>query len=79
MSQWSTGDDPNSIRQEVLLQISSHHEDCVEQLLYLHVPCLSILKDLTDKIHRLLLNIHHGLWSFNCDDGADNYISGCDV
>jgi hypothetical protein len=67
------------MRQEVVLQLRGHHEDCVEQLLYLWVPCLSILKDLIDKIHRLLLDFHHGLWPFNYDDGTDNCMGGGDV
>jgi hypothetical protein len=49
MRQWPIGDDPDSMRQEVVLQLLAHHEDCVKQLLYLWVPCLSILKDFTDK------------------------------
>jgi hypothetical protein len=67
------------MRQEVVLQLPSRHEDCSEQLQYLWVPCLSILKYLADNIHRLLLDFRHGLWPFNCDDGADNCIGGGDV
>jgi hypothetical protein len=37
------------------------HENCVEQLLLLRVPYLSILEDLADKVHWLLLDFHRGL------------------
>jgi hypothetical protein len=47
--------------------------------MYLRVPCLSILKDLADKVHMLFLDFRHGLLPFNSDDGADNCIGGGDV
>jgi hypothetical protein len=47
--------------------------------MYLRVPCLSILKDLADKVHRLLFDFCGGLWSFNGNDGADYCIGGCNV
>jgi hypothetical protein len=70
-------DDPNNVCQELGLQLPGCNEDCIEQLPNLRVPCLSILKDLTDKVHRLLLDFGSGPWSFNGGDGADYYISGC--
>jgi hypothetical protein len=65
--------------QEIVLELPSHHEDCVEYLMYLRVPCLSILKDLADKVHRLLLDFHRGFWSFNGNDRADYCIGGYNV
>jgi hypothetical protein len=38
---------------------------------------LSILKDLTDKVHMLLLDFHGGFWPFNDNDGANYCIGGC--
>jgi hypothetical protein len=67
------------MHQEIMLQLPGHHEDCIEQLLCPRVPCLSILKDLADKIHMLLLDFHRGLWPFNYDDSVDNCIGGGDV
>jgi hypothetical protein len=49
----------------------------MEQLLNLRAPCLSILKDLVDKVHMLLLDFVSGLWLFNGGDGANYYINGC--
>jgi hypothetical protein len=47
--------------------------------MYPWVHCLSILKDLTDKVHKLLLDFHRDLWLFNDDDDADKCIGGGDV
>jgi hypothetical protein len=63
--------------QEVVLELPSRHEDCVEQLLNLRIPCLSVIQDLTDKVDVLLFDFCHGFWPFNDNDGADYYISGC--
>jgi hypothetical protein len=63
--------------QEVWLQLPGRNEDYVEQLLNLRAPCLSILKDLVDKVHMLLLDFVSGLWLFNGGDGANYYINGC--
>jgi hypothetical protein len=64
------------VHQEVVLQLPGHHEDCVEQLLNLQIPYLSVLKDLADKVHMLLLDFGSSPWLFNGDDGADYCISG---
>jgi hypothetical protein len=77
--QWSIGYDPNNMHKEVVLEHPGHHEDYIEQLLYLRVCCLSILQDLVDKVHGLLFNFHHGFRPFNDDDCDDNGVGGCDV
>jgi hypothetical protein len=69
----------NSVHQEVMLELSDHHKDCVEQLLDLWVSCLTILQDLADKVHRLLLDFRRGFGSFNDNNGADNCIGGYNV
>jgi hypothetical protein len=48
-SQWPIEYDPNCVRHEVVIQLPGHHENRIEQLLYLWVSCLSILEDLADK------------------------------
>jgi hypothetical protein len=62
-----------------MLELPSRRKDCVEQLLDLRVPCLSILQDLVDKVHGLLLDFHRGFGPFHGDDGVDNYVGGCNV
>jgi hypothetical protein len=62
-----------------MLELPGHHKDCVEQLLDLRVPYLSILQGLADNIHGLLLDFRRGFRSFNGDNGADNCVSGCNV
>jgi hypothetical protein len=43
-----------------VLELPDRHKDCVEQLLNLRVPCLSILQDLADEVHGLLFGIRRG-------------------
>jgi hypothetical protein len=74
-----TGYDPNCVYQEVVLQLPTRYENCVEQLLHLRVPCLNILEDLTDKVHCLLLDFYRGFWAFNDDDCADHSVDGCHI
>jgi hypothetical protein len=62
---------PNYVHQEVILYLSGHHEYCVEQFLHLWIPCLSILQDLADKLHEMLLVFRYSFWPFNDDDCAD--------
>jgi hypothetical protein len=62
--------------QKVVLEHPYYHKDCIKQLLNLRVSCLSILQDLTDKIHRLLFDFHRGFRPFNGDDCTDNSV-GC--
>jgi hypothetical protein len=59
------------VHQEVMLELPSHHKDYTEQLLDLRVPYLSILHDLADKVHGLLLDLRRGFWLLNGDNGAD--------
>jgi hypothetical protein len=40
---------------------------------------LSILKNLSDKVHMLLHDFHGGFWPFNGNDGADYFISDCNI
>jgi hypothetical protein len=56
--------------QEAVLQLLGRHENCIEQLLHLRVLCLSILEDLANKVHRLLLDFCRG------DDCTDNNVGG---
>jgi hypothetical protein len=65
--------------QEVVLKLSCRHKDCVEQLLNMSVPCLSILQNLVDKVHGLMFDFHRGFRPFNGDNGADNRVSSCNV
>jgi hypothetical protein len=67
------------VRQEVVLQLPGHHEDCVEQLLNLRVSCLGILKDIADKVHMLLLDFGSSPCPFNSDDGANYCINDCHI
>jgi hypothetical protein len=69
----------NSVRQEVMLQLLGRHEYCVEQFLHLWIPYLSVLQDLTDKVHKLLLDLHYRLWPFSGDDCADHNVGSCHV
>jgi hypothetical protein len=77
--QWPIAYNSDHMGQEVVLELPDHHENCVEQLLSLRVPCLSILQDLTNKIHGLLFDFCGGFWPFNDDNGADYCIGGCNV
>jgi hypothetical protein len=79
VSQWPIGYDPNCVRQEVVLQLPSHHENCVEQLLHLRVLCLSILEDFADKVHMFLLDLYRGFRPFNDDDCANHGVGGCHI
>jgi hypothetical protein len=65
--------------QEVMLELHGHHKNYVERLLDLRVPYLSILQDLVDKVHGLLLDIRLGFGPFNDDNGADNCVGDCNV
>jgi hypothetical protein len=69
----------NYVHQKVMLQLSGHHEYCVEQFLHLCIPYLSILQDLTDKVHGLLLDFRYCFWPFNDDDCADHSVGGCHI
>jgi hypothetical protein len=78
-SQWAVRYNPNCVRQKVMLQLPSRHEYCVEQFLHLCIPCLSILQDLADKIHGMLLDFHYSFWPFNGDDCADHSVGSCHI
>jgi hypothetical protein len=54
--------------QEVVLEFPGRHKNCIEQLLNLRVPCLSVLQDFTDKVHMLLFDFRRGFRLFNGDD-----------
>jgi hypothetical protein len=60
--------------QEVVLELPSCNKDYIEQILNLRVPCLSILQDFADKVHKLLFDFHRGFRSFNRNNCADNCI-----
>jgi hypothetical protein len=72
-------DEFNSMGQEIVLELPGHHKNCVEYLLNLRVPCLSVLRDLADKVHGLLLDFRCGFMPFNDDNCADNCVGSCDV
>jgi hypothetical protein len=55
------------------------HEYCVEQFLHLWIPYLSVIQDLTDKVHGLLLDLCYRLWPFNSDDCVDHNVDSCHV
>jgi hypothetical protein len=65
--------------QEVVLELPDYHKDCIEQLLNLRVPYLSVLQDLADKLHGLLFDFHRGFRSFNGDNCADNCVGSCNI
>jgi hypothetical protein len=65
--------------QEVVFELPGRHKDCVEQLLNLRVPCLSVLQDLTDKVHGLLFDFRRDFRPFNDDNSADNCVSRCNI
>jgi hypothetical protein len=65
--------------QKVVLALSGHHKDCIEQLLNLRVPCLSVLHDLTDKVYMLLFDFYRGFWPFNGDDCTDNGVGSYNI
>jgi hypothetical protein len=65
--------------QEVVLELSAHHKDYVEQLLNLRVPHLSILQDLVDKVHRMLFDFRRGFRPFNGDNCDENCVGSCNV
>jgi hypothetical protein len=62
-----------------MLELSGHHKDCIEQLLNLRVPSLSVLQDLADKIHKLLFNFRCSFRPFNGDDCTNNGVSSCNI
>jgi hypothetical protein len=70
---------PCCVRQEIMLQLPGHHDYCVQQFLHLWVPCLSILLDLADKVHRLLLDFRCCLRPLHNDCCADYCIGHCYV
>jgi hypothetical protein len=49
--QWTIIYNPNRMHREVMLELPGHHEDHVEKLLNLWVPCLSVFQEFTDKVH----------------------------
>jgi hypothetical protein len=57
-----------------MLQLPGRHEYCVEQLLHLWIPYLSVLQDFTNKVHMLLLDLRYRLWLFNSDDCANHNV-----
>jgi hypothetical protein len=65
--------------QEVVFELPGHYKDCIEQLLNLWVPYLSIPQDLIDKIHRLLFNFCRGFRPFNDDDYTDNSVGSYNI
>jgi hypothetical protein len=65
--------------QEVVLELPGCHKDCIEQLLNLRVPCLSILQDLTNKVHSLLFHFCRGFRAFNSDDCTNNNVGSCNI
>jgi hypothetical protein len=65
---------PNCVREEVMLQLPSHHECCVEQFLHMWIPYLSILQDLANKLHGLLLDFRYSFWPFSGDDCVDHIV-----
>jgi hypothetical protein len=65
--------------QEIVLELFGHHKDYIEQLLNLRVPCLSILHDLANEMHRLLFNFRLCFKPFNDDDCTDNGVSSCNI
>jgi hypothetical protein len=67
------------MRQEVVLELPDCHMDYIEQLLNLRVPCVSVLQDLTDKVHMLLFDFRRGFKPFNGDDCIDNGVSSCNI
>jgi hypothetical protein len=62
-----------------MLELFGRHEDCVEQLLNLRIPCLGILQDFADKVQWMLFNFHASFWPFNDDNGVNNCVGGCHV
>jgi hypothetical protein len=65
--------------QEIVLELSVHYKDFVEQLLNLRVPCLSIFQDFADKVHGLLFDFRRDFRPFNGDNCADNCVGSCNV
>jgi hypothetical protein len=65
--------------QEIVLELSGCHKDCIEQVLNLRVSCLSVIQDPTDKVHRLLFDFCRGFRSFNGDDRTDNGVGHCNI
>jgi hypothetical protein len=51
----------------------------MEQLLNLRVPYLSVLQDLTDKVHGLLFDFCRGFSLFNDNKCADNCVGSYNV
>jgi hypothetical protein len=65
--------------QEVVLELPGHHKDSIEQLLNLWIPCLSVLQDLTNKVHMLMFDFCHGFTQLNGDDCTTNDISSYNI
>jgi hypothetical protein len=65
--------------QDVALELCGRHKDYIEQLLNLRVPYLSVLQDLTDKVHGLLFDFCRSFRSFIGDNCADQCVSSCNV
>jgi hypothetical protein len=59
-----------------MLQHPGHHENYVEQLLHLWIPCLCVFQNFTDKVYQLLLDFSVGLWPFNGDNRNDDCVGG---
>jgi hypothetical protein len=66
-------------RPKVVLELSGCHKDCIEQLLNLRVPYLSVIQDLTDKVHMLLFDFCRGFKPFNGNDCMDNGVSSYNI
>jgi hypothetical protein len=79
MRQWPNGYDSNGMDQEVVLELPGCYKDCIEQLLNLRVPCLKVLQDLTEKVHKLLFDFCLGLMTFNDDDCTNYCVGSCNV
>jgi hypothetical protein len=65
--------------QELVFELPGRHKDCIEQLLNLRVPCLSVLQDLADKVHMLLFDFRRGFRPFNDDDCTHNDVGSCNI
>jgi hypothetical protein len=62
-----------------MFEIPSRHEHCVELLLHLWVPCLSVFQDFADKVYWLLFHFRVNFWPFNGNDSAHNCVGGCHI
>jgi hypothetical protein len=66
-------------RPRFCVPLPGYHENCIKQLLYLRVLCLSVPEDLANKVHMLLFDLRGGFWPFYEDDSANYCIHGCHV